>query len=209
MSPSGSRLELLRHARTRPLGMSSRSLLVALVALATGLAAARSTAVAQDRPETPEMVTRQFGAAMRINDWVGTAELMHPDALAHFRDMFLPIVRADSTGRLCDRLFATKSAAEVAALPNAELFARFFRTLVNGAPELSGMFAGADLVPVGHVMEGNDVAHVVFRMKVAADGVTITKVQAMSLRRSGQTWRVLLSGDFEGLAAALARRTGP
>jgi hypothetical protein len=184
--------------------MSSRSLFFGFVTLA----ALASAGTAQDRPETPEAVTRQFGAAMRANDWVGTAELMHPDALAHFRDMFLPIVAADSTGQLCDRLFATTSAAEVAALPNAELFARFFRTLVSGAPELSGMFAGADLVPIGHVLEGND-AHVVFRMKVAADGVTITKVQAMSLRRSGQTWRVLLSGDFEGLAAALARRAGP
>jgi hypothetical protein len=184
--------------------MSPRSLFFGLVMLA----AVASAGTAQDRPETPEAVTRQFGAAMRANDWVGTAELMHPDALAHFRDMFLPIVTADSTGQLCDRLFATTSAAEVAALPNAELFARFFRTLVSGAPELSGMFAGADLVPIGHVLEGND-AHVVFRMKVAADGVTITKVQAMSLRRSGQTWRVLLSGDFEGLAAALARRAGP
>jgi hypothetical protein len=189
--------------------MSSRSLIFSLVAVAAALAAPVCTTAAQERPETPEAVTRQFGAAMRVNDWVGTAQLMHPDALARFREMFLPIVTADSTGQLCDRLFATKSAAEVAALPNAELFARFFRTLVSGAPELSGMFAGADLVPVGHVLEGNDVAHVVFRMKVAADGVTITKVQAMSLRRSGQTWRVLLSGDFEGLAAALARRTGP
>jgi hypothetical protein len=189
--------------------MSPRSLIVGLAALIAALVVSASRSVAQDRPETPEAVARQFGAAMRVNDWVGTAELMHPSALAHFREMFLPIVRADSTGQLCDRLFATTSAAEVAALPDAELFARFFRTLVNGSPELTGMFAGADLVPVGHVLEGNDVAHVVFRMKVAADGVTITKVQAMSLRRYGQTWRVLLSGDFEGLAASLARRTGP
>lgn len=189
--------------------MSSRSLIFGLVALAAALAAPASKGSAQERAETPEAVTRQFGAAMRANDWVGTAQLMHPDALARFRGMFLPIVAADSTGQLCERLFATKSAAEVAALPNAELFARFFRTLVSGTPELTGMFAGADLVPVGHVLEGNEVAHVVFRMKVAADGITITKVQAMSLRRSGQTWRVLLSGDFEGLAAALARRTGP
>jgi hypothetical protein len=189
--------------------MTARSLILGFAVLGATLVVPAFRAVAQGRPETPEAVTRQYGAAMRANDWVGTAQLMHPDALARFREMFLPIVTADSTGQLCDRLFATKSAAEVAALPNAELFARFFRTLVSGAPELSGLFAGADLVPVGHVLEGNDVAHVVFRMKVAADGVTITKVQAMSLRRSGQTWRVLLSGDFEGLAAALARRTGP
>jgi hypothetical protein len=189
--------------------MSSRSLILGIAALGAAILGSSSITAAQDRPETPEAVTRQFGAAMRANDWVGTAQLMHPDALARFRAMFLPIVTADSTGQLCDRLFATTSAAEVAALPDAELFARFFRTLVSGAPELRGMFAGADLVPVGHVLEGSDVAHVVFRMKVAADGVTITKVQAMSLRRFGQTWRVLLSGDFEGLAAALARRTGP
>jgi hypothetical protein len=200
---------LLPLACTRPLGMSTRSLTLGLAALGAAILGPAASAPAQERAETPEVVAQQFGAAMRANDWVGTAQLMHPDALARFRNMFLPIVTADSTGQLCDRLFATTSVAEVAALPDAELFARFFRTLVSGAPELSGMFAGADLVPVGHVSEGNDVAHVVFRMKVAADGVTITKVQAMSLRRLGPTWRVLLSGDFEGLAAALARRTGP
>jgi hypothetical protein len=189
--------------------MSSRSLILGLAALGAALVVPVSRSGAQERAETPEAVTRQFGAAMRANDWVGTAELMHPDALAQFRRMFIPILAADSTGQLCERLFGASSAGEVTALPDAELFARFFRTLVSGAPELTGMFAGADLVPVGHVLEGNDVAHVVFRMKVAADGVTITKVQAMSLRRSGPTWRVLLSGDFEGLAAALARRTGP
>jgi hypothetical protein len=185
--------------------MMPRTLILTLA----GVALSAAEAPAQDRAETPEAVTRQFGAAMRVNDWVGTAQLMHPDALAHFRGMFMPILAADSTGQLCRRLFDTSSTAEVAALPDAELFARFFRTLVSGTPELGGMFAGADLIPVGHVLEGNDIAHVVFRMKVATDGVTITKVQAMSLRRSGPTWRVLLSGDFEGLAAALARRGGP
>jgi hypothetical protein len=188
---------------------SSRSLIFGLATLGAGLVTPVSRAVSQERSETPEAVTRQYGAAMRANDWVGTAELMHPEALAKFRRMFLPLVNADSTGRLCQRLFAASSAAELAALPDAELFARFFRTLVSDGPELSSMFAGADLVPVGHVLEGVDVAHVVFRMKVAADGVMLTKMQAVSLRRVGSTWRVLLSGDFEGLAAALARRTGP
>jgi hypothetical protein len=197
--------------------MTLRSPILALAALGAALLvpASRGTAQVrvqgrvQERAETPEAVTQQYGAAMRANDWVGTAELMHPEALAKFRRMFLPLVDADTTGQLCRRLFDASSAAELTGLPDTELFARFFRTLVNDAPELSGMFAGADLVPVGHVLEGNDVAHVVFRMKVAADGVTLTKVQAVSLRRLGQTWRVLLSGDFEGLATALARRTGP
>jgi hypothetical protein len=193
--------------------MSSRSLLLRLAVLGATLFVPASRGVAQvvqqQQAETPEAVTRQYGAAMRANDWVGTAELMHPDALAKFRRMFLPLVAADSSGALCRRLFAASSVAELVGLPDAELFARFFRTLVSGEPELSGMFAGADLEPVGHVLEGSDVAHVVFRMKVAADGVTLTKMQAVSLRRVGPTWRVLLSGDFEGLAAALARRTGP
>jgi hypothetical protein len=183
---------------------------VMLAALGAALLAPASAVVAQGRVETPEVVTQQYGAAMRTNDWIGAAELMHPDALAKFRRMFLPLVNADSTGQLCQRLFAASSASELAGLPDAELFARFFRTLVSDAPELSGMFAGSDLVPIGHVLEGDDIAHVVFRMKVAAkDGVTLTKVQALSLRRAGPTWRVLLSGDFEGLATALARRTGP
>ena len=189
--------------------MTRPSLLGGLGALAAALLALPAPAHAQDRVETPEAVTRQYAAAVRANDWVGTASLMHPDALAHFRRMFIPILAADSSGQLCRRLFDASSSAELAALPDDELFARFFRTLVNDAPELHAMFTAADLVPVGHVLEGSDVAHVVFRMKVAADGVTLTKVQAVSLRRAGRTWRVLLSGDFEGMAAALARRTGP
>ena len=189
--------------------MSARSFVLGAAVLGAALLGRASPAAGQERAETPEAVTRQYGAAMRANDWIGTAELMHPDALAKFRRMFLPIVDADPSGRLCRRLFDASSSAELAALPDAELFARFFRTLVSGEPELTGMFAGADLVPVGHVLEAGDIAHVVFRMKVAADGVTLTKVQAVSLRRVGPTWRVLLSGDFEGLAAALARRTGP
>jgi hypothetical protein len=182
----------------------------ALLAIATfGAALLASTpAHAQERAETPEAVTRQYAAAVRANDWVGTANLMHPDALARFRRILMPILAADSSGQLCRRLFDASSLTELAALPDDELFARFFRTLVTDAPELHAMFTGADLVPVGHVLEGEDIAHVVFRMKVAADGVTLTKVQAVSLRRAGRTWRVLLSGDFEGLAAALARRTG-
>jgi hypothetical protein len=182
---------------------------VLVLALAAALVVPASRGLAQERVETPEAVTRQYGAAMRAGDWVGTADLMHPDALRQFRRMFLPILAADTTGQLCQRLFAASSSAELAALPDAELFARFFRTLVGSSPELNGMFAGEELVPVGHVLEGPDVAHVVFRMKLAADGVTITKVQAMSLRRVGSTWRVLLSGEVEGLAAALARRAGP
>jgi hypothetical protein len=191
--------------------LPSRPWIAARAALGVALAAAFLApigALAQDRVETPEAVTRQYAAAMRANDWLGTANLMHPEALGRFRRMLLPILAADSSGQLCRRLFDASSSAELTALPDDELFARFFRTLVNDAPELHAMFTGVDLVPVGHVLEGSDVAHVVFRMRVAADGVTLTKVQAVSLRRAGRTWRVLLSGDIEGLAAALARRTG-
>src|SRR5918996_5230281 len=109
---------------------SSRSLIFGLATFGAGLVTPVSRAVSQERAETPEAVTRQYGAAMRANDWVGTAELMHPEALAKFRRMFLPLVNADSTGRLCQRLFAASSASELAGLPDAELFARFFRTLV-------------------------------------------------------------------------------
>jgi hypothetical protein len=58
---------------------------------------------------------------------------------------------------------------------------------------------------LGAIPEGNDAVHVVYRMMTAAYGVLVSRLEVRSLRRHGDTWRVLLKGDMSALGAAMGR----
>lgn len=184
-----------------------RVALVAVVAFPLG-----TIPVAAQQPggaaEAPESVATRYGAALRGGDWHAVARLMHPTAVAQFRSLFTPIVAADSSGQAAQALFGVASAAEVAKLPDAEMFARLFGTLAEKQPGFREMMSGSTMTVIGHVAEGPDVAHVVYRLHMSMGGMSIDKTDVLSMRRTGQTWGVLLSADLQGLAAALRQRAG-
>jgi hypothetical protein len=62
--------------------------------------------------------------------------------------------------------------------------------------------------PVGHVKEGSDTAHVVYRVEIPLEGITIERMAVLSLGRQGETWRALLSGDYSELARVLREALG-
>ncbi len=191
----------------RPFLRSTRALvLVAIVALPFGTS--RLGAQASAAPvELPESVATRYGAALRAGDWDGLARLMHPAATAQFRSLFTPLVAADKSGQAVQALFGLSSPAELAKLSDTEMFARFLRN-VMAQQGLREMMSGSTMQVLGHVSEGPDIAHVVYRIHMSVDSVAIDKTDVLSLRRSGATWGVLLSADLEGMAAALKRRVG-
>jgi hypothetical protein len=56
---------------------------------------------------------------------------------------------------------------------------------------------------LGHVNEGGDTTHVVYRMALTIDSIPITRMDVMTLARSPQGWRGLLKGDVSALAARI------
>jgi hypothetical protein len=74
------------------------------------------------------------------------------------------------------------------------------------SPEFQSILGAAETDMLGHVSEGPDLAHVVYRMRLTVEGVAITKLDVMSLRRAGSEWRGLLKGDIEGMAEAIRRQ---
>jgi hypothetical protein len=164
---------------------------------------------AQDTIETPEAVVRRYTEAMRGGEWDTAARLMHPEALAQFRQMMLPAFQAEGPGRsLRDQFFDGMTEARIRHLSDTAFFARFFRGMMALNPELLGVVQGAEIAMVGHVLEGEDVAHVVYRMQMQMDEMTFTKLDVMSVKRHGATWRGLLTGTMEGLVAALSGTRG-
>ena len=159
-----------------------------------------------DAGQTPEAVGKRYIGAIRTGDWKQAAALMHPEALKKFRELMLPIVKADTSGQVARSFFGVTSASQLATLPDAELYVRMMKFLMTSSPELARIMSGSESTVIGHVDEGADVTHVVFRMRATVNGLTVEKMDTMSMRRFGATWRLLLSGDLEGMAAAMRAR---
>ena len=176
---------------------------VAVAALAACFAV--STISAQSA-STPEEFAQSYIAAMQTADWSTAAQLMHPDALAEFKTMFVPLVGMDKSGEVAQSLFGAADSAALANTPADSVFARFMTAITGASPDLWELMSGAQTEIIGHVLEGDTgIAHVVFRMHMTMDGITARKVDAMPVKRYEGQWRALLTGNIEGMAAAIAK----
>lgn len=181
------------------LGKATRGLALAMLCLAP--AAQAQQAVDTTRPEA---VVAEMSARMRAGDWAAAAALFDDEALRSFRGMMAPLLA--STPETEAGFAKALGVADIAALAqstDAEFFAAFMRGLMARsqakleAPQI-----------LGGVAEGADVRHVVMRNRVSAMGMSMTKMEVVSLRRRGEAWKVLLSGEIEGMAKALQAALG-
>jgi hypothetical protein len=193
----------------------------ALVLSVAALCAPGLATAAELTPDLPpEAVLREAYARMRSGDWRAAAEAFDPAALARFRAMLEPLFSAASApagegqenrdAMMLMLLFApAKSVEEVRGLSDRELFAR----LMRGTMSLAGAQLDGQQI-LGHVAEGADQVHVVTRNTARMDEITVSKVEAVTLLRTAQGWRLALTGEIEGLAETLqatveAGKTGP
>jgi hypothetical protein len=167
-----------------------------------GVALAAAPAAAQ---QTPEGAAREYLRLFQAGDWRQAAALMHPDALEELKGFFSLVAEGDSAGVVLGPMFGVSGAAEFRALTAQEVYARVLGTVSRSAPQLVPAMRGMQAEVLGSVNEGPEVAHVVYRLSVTLDGVTSTKVQVLSFRRSGDRWMGLLSGDLRALAESISR----
>lgn len=62
---------------------------------------------------------------------------------------------------------------------------------------------------IGSVPEGSEMVHVVTRNIAKVETLSMTKVEAITLHRTSQGWRLALTGDLEGLAETLQASIAP
>ena len=73
-------------------------------------------------------------------------------------------------------------------------------------PRLHDAFRGTTLDVIGHVPEGEDLIHVVYRGTVTQGGIKVSKMSVVSLKAKGDDWGMLLTGDIENIAVMLKRQ---
>jgi hypothetical protein len=59
---------------------------------------------------------------------------------------------------------------------------------------------------IGHVDEGGNQTHVVYRATLTTGGAAVTKMEVLTLKRDGEEWKVMLTGDIESFVGGLTRQ---
>ncbi|HEV7868440.1 MAG TPA: hypothetical protein VGO90_12215 [Chthoniobacteraceae bacterium] len=165
--------------------------------------------VCSSAADTPEAIVQRQMATMRAGDWKGFTALMHDSALQEFRTSFTSLLEAVPEGEartgILQGLFGGKAQSEVVALEPAAFFATFMESLSNVNPMMKQGLSGAEGEVLGHVDEGPDKTHVVMRLKLTMGDINVTKMDVTSLKRDGDSWKTLLSGDIQTMVAGMMK----
>lgn len=153
---------------------------------------------------TPQATVAAMNQAMERGDWKAAAAQFDPQALKDFRAMLMPVIDAAPAAQretMVKTMFDIGSLDELKRASDGDFFASYMGGILSLA---GGKLVSNDII--GEVAEGADVRHVVTRSRVAAQGIEMTKMDVVSLRRTPQGWRVQLKGDMTGMAELMKRR---
>ena len=161
-----------------------------------------------------EKVVAASGQATRKGDWDAIAALIHPDSLQDFKALFVHVLQAaakkggDEQADLLTLFDGAKDLKTVLAWEPKEFFARFAKGYASRAP-LKETFASTTSTVLGMVPEGSDQVHVVARATRTIEKAEISRVDVVTLKRSGREWKMLLPSELRLVAETIKRLGTP
>lgn len=184
---------------------------VVVLFLASAAGVQGQTDAAADK-KGPEAVAARALLALKENRIADFARAMHPDALKQLRSTLFAVVDAAEKKERADEVLGlfkdVESSADLRKLDDVAFFTAFFEGAMEKQPRLRNAFRGMTLDVIGHVSEGADVIHVVYRGTVTQSEIKVSKMSVMSMKANGDDWGMLLTGDIENMAAILKLQFG-
>jgi len=173
-------------------------------------------ALAQEKPThdktSPEAVVRFAMAAMKEDRMSDFARTMHPGELKKLQDLMVSAaIEAENKGQAKQLLVlfpGTKSVDDLKKMSGEDFFASFFQGITRLRPEFKQVLGGSEATILGKVPEGTETMHVLCRMTMTINGIKVSKVDVISLRKEGSQWGMVLNAEFEGMAKMLKSRFG-
>ena len=168
----------------------------------------------QQSDESSIQVAEEAFSAMSKLDWAAYSQLMHADALEKFRAVLTPaidlIVPADSLGNVPDSVSifgGTLSTKQLVTGSDSSFFVSIMDVVFSGQTQLQSTFQAMRNVVVGSVSEGGDVVHVVVRTTIVDPNIRLDleEVNAVTLKLSGNEWKMMLTTKIRGLADLIAQ----
>ena len=162
---------------------------------------------------TPESVAKRQIEAMRTLNWELVARYTHPKALEQMHSLFMPVAIAGSSAKdnpaaeeMMRIVFGGKTANELAAVSPTAFFKIVMSGISGATPDFKNAMTGMDVQILGHVNEGENLAHVLYRLSRSLPDGTATKIAVTTVERDGDTWKALLNADMENVARAISAR---
>ena len=186
--------------------MHRRRFALLAVSLAVLVLPLSSTFSAQaKRAATPaEAVVPAYMSALRAGDWQKAGNLLHPEALAEMRQVFVALTSADPSGQAAKQLFSLGDGEKLETLPPADVFARFMSALVSQTEGLKDLLASTQVETLGAVSESGGLSHVVYRLTRTATGQPPTvQVEVLTVKKAGADWRSMVPPDIAGILASI------
>ena len=155
---------------------------------------------------SPEQRTREYFLALKNDGLVSTVKFFHPADLARFRDMLIPIFEAEAEeggSELRSSLFGAGTTIQQVQEASPALVMTKFFGVISGPVGSSLTFDTMDVL--GTVPEG-ELMHVVTRFKFGVETIGASKLELVSLSKYQGEWMVVLNGQYDGIAKALAAR---
>ncbi len=188
------------------------SLCVLLLPICVNVCPGQDQKTQRDDAAIEKVVAESLEAGRKL-DWKRYADLVHPQSLQEYKDMWLPILQVATRERpekQADLLSAFDHATDLKTLIALKPKAFFVSSMKGMASQLRGLNASppkADQKILGTVREGADQAHVVVRTRAKLDGAEMNRIEVVSLKRSGTEWKLLLSDSVRAMAT-MFQRTG-
>lgn len=185
-----------------------RFVLLAASLAVVGLAVPPTFSASTQTKHTPtaaEAVIPAYMGAIRVGDWQKAGTLLHPEALAEMRQVFVALTAADPTGQAAKQLFNLGDGETLEKLAPADVFARFMSALVSQTDGLKDLLASTQVETLGAVSEGSGLSHVVYRLtRTAAAGQPPTvQVEVLTVKKAGADWRSMVPPDIAGILASI------
>jgi len=167
--------------------------------------------LAQSPAIGPDSAATEFQSALRGVAWRAAVQRLHPEALADFHFRMTLLVEMDTTRAPIEKLFPEGGLDAYHATSPEGVFLRVMEVLSEDAPGLVHALVVRDVQVVGHVPEGTDLAHVVYRSMADLSGA-MPELRLMTMKLDGDRWRVLASQELDILVEAfrgISRRPAP
>jgi len=167
--------------------------------------------------KTPEALLAEYFTAFKAGDLETMSKIMHENDLEKLKREMMPVVERGINSvksgigqdEVAKRLFSEDDDVEAIRAESAQMFfIRFMEWVHELNPNMKSAMSGATIQPIGHVMDG-EVAHVVYRVSVEMAGTKFNQVTVMSAKKSGDEWKLMLTGEIEGMGKLLQRNVKP
>ena len=147
----------------------------------------------------PNQIAEMQMAAMSKNDWVTFTSFMHPEALESFKEIFAAVISMDESGEVANELFGVSDLSLYKQKNAAEIFISFMDIINSAAPELMGIARDAKYQILGYVTEGPELAHVVYRLTVSVEGVSMSSLAVETYKQYNGQWKSLLRKEVNDI----------